>query len=203
MCERNYALAIGERMNYGDAFETVPEEFRNSITRQFNAWYASLSPSDQRNFLMLINIDYFVPSFTGFLCNKGGKLSGLSEYVEQNPADFHNELSLLLAMRVFDRKSDEAKRGVLAFFSTDGQRFAMMRSIARMGRELVHESMGRARKYGHAGDDNQEQVIANIVRSILAEFFGDLFKTLNLPALPDSFIGEDHDVKSLTAVRSA
>jgi hypothetical protein len=193
MTERSYALAIGGKANYSDAFEETPKEFRNSIVRRFNLWFASLSPQEQRNFLMLCNADRFAPGFVDYLCNQGGKLEGLSDFAEKQPDVFLKEIRLFLAMHSYDKKIDEAKNGVLAFFSSDGQRFAMLRAFSRQGREFVHEAMGRARKYECDSGDDQEKAVAGILQTLLAEFFGQLFKTLSLTALSEPFNGGTGD----------
>jgi hypothetical protein len=180
MAERTYAMAIAEKLNYRDAFSSTPAEFLGSIVKRFSHWHKDLSDDSKRDFLLLSNVGIFADWFIDHLKGKAGLMTG---YIEEYPELFREDIILFISMHVFDAKAEQARAGVLAFFSPEGQRFALLRTFAKCGRTFMHEAMGRARKYDYGSEEDMERVLGQIVRELLMKHMGDLFETLSLPAL--------------------
>lgn len=178
MLERSFALQIGGKMNYKDAFESTPENIVASIVRQFKFWYDGLGPEGQNSFLLLANNTAFTKDFIEYLCNKKPEIERL---FDEAPQALQADVSAFLAMRCYDAKIEVAKQGKPAFFCADGQRVAIFRLFSKQARSFAHEASGRARKCEYASNEEMERGIVDIVRTVMAEEMRALLKGVCLP----------------------
>lgn len=178
MLERSFALQIGGKMNYKDAFENTPENIVASIVRQFKFWYDGLGPEEQNSFLLLANNAAFTKDFIEYLCNKKPEIERL---FDEAPQALQADVSAFLAMHCYDAKIEVAKQGKPAFFCADGQRVAIFRLFSKQARSFAHEASGRARKCEYASNEEMERGIVDIVRTVMAEEMRTLLKGVCLP----------------------
>lgn len=108
MLERSFALQIGGKMNYKDAFENTPENIVASIVRQFKFWYDGLGPEEQNSFLLLANNAAFTKDFIEYLCNKKPEIERL---FDEAPQALQADVSAFLAMHCYDAKIEVQSRG--------------------------------------------------------------------------------------------
>lgn len=178
MLERSFALQIGGKLDYKEAFENTPEPLIGNIVRQFKFWYDELSPEEQNSFFLLANNATFTKDFIEYLCNENPEIERL---FDEAPQALRTDVSAFLAMRCYDAKIEVAKQGKPAFFCADGQRVAIFRMFSKQGRSFVHEASGRARKCNYASSEDMERHIVDIVHAVMDEHMGALLKGICLP----------------------
>lgn len=178
MLERSFALQIGGKLDYKEAFENTPEPLIGNIVRQFKFWYDELSPEEQNSFFLLANNATFTKDFIEYLCNENPEIERL---FDEAPQALRTDVSAFLAMRCYDVKIEVAKQGKPAFFCADGQRVAIFRMFSKQGRSFVHEASGRARKCNYASSEDMERHIVDIVHAVMDEHMGALLKGVCLP----------------------
>lgn len=133
MLERSFALQIGGKLDYKEAFENTPEPLIGNIVRQFKFWHDELSPEEQNSFFLLANNATFTKDFIEYLCNENPEIERL---FDEAPQALRTDVSAFLAMRCYDVKIEVAKQGKPAFFCADGQRVAIFRMFAKSALSL-------------------------------------------------------------------
>jgi hypothetical protein len=138
--EKQFAVLIGDKLNYIEAFGKTSVNVANIMSRQAAYWIKSLNESELDQLLVFGNLEKNARHFINFVIAK--KPEVVQESQNEN---FLGEVSLMLAMKLYDLKAEYMKRG-RAFISSYGRDFAAARATRKNERAGFHEAIGHAFK---------------------------------------------------------
>lgn len=134
--EEYWTAQVPGKLTYKEIFTVTPDNTSRSTIRHFSGWLKS-SGSNERDLLLLLNLDALVGSFMNYLAGKKPETADL--FFEDD--ECRGELKAFLAVKSLETKRQEEARGEIAFFSNFARVEMGKREFLKENRGYMHEAL--------------------------------------------------------------